>query len=82
MEDRVAMQVEQTEPYLNDRILPLNTRLDASLLDHNIQVLALEVSRDFDRDLKVGNGLGPFIRQLALLFLLFSFGVCVEALAL
>jgi hypothetical protein len=70
------------QTYLNNCLLPSDPSLDAVLLDHNIEILALEVSWDFDRDLKVSDGLGPFVRQLALLFLLFSFGVCVEALAL
>ena len=68
--------------YLDDGLFSLDAGFHTILLDRNIEVLALEVAGDFDGDLKVGDGLGPFVRELALLFLLFGFGVCVEALAL
>lgn len=68
--------------YLNHSFLPFNPRLNTILPNLHIEILALEVSRHFNRDFEVGDGLGPFVRERALLFLLFGFGGFVEALAL
>ena len=68
--------------HLNDSILPLDPRLHAVLRNLDVQILALEVPGNLNRDLQVGDRLRPFVRKLALLFLLFGFGGFVEALAL
>jgi len=79
---RANEQMVHIETYLDDSLLSFDPSLHGIFLDHNIEVLALEVAGDFDGDLKVGDGLGPFVWELALLFLLFDFGIFVEALAL
>ena len=68
--------------HLNDSILSLDPRFHTILRNLDIQILALEVARDLNRNFQVGDCLRPFVGQLALLFLLFGFGGLVEALAL
>lgn len=79
---RFSAKVVRRIPHLDNSILPLDSRLHAILRNLNIQILALEVPRDLNRDFEVGDRLRPFVGKLALLFLLFGFGGFVEALAL
>jgi hypothetical protein len=69
-------------PNFDDGILAFDPCFYAVLRDLDIEVFALEVGGHFNCDLEVGDSLGPFVRKLALLLLLFGFGGFVEALAL
>lgn len=85
LKKRFAANVDRrvdSSSHLNNRILALDPRLHASLRNLHIQIFALEVPRDLNRDFEVGDRLRPFVGQFALLFLLFGFGGFVEALAL
>ena len=63
--------------YGEDRLLSLDPNDDTLLLDGDIEILSFQGTRDFNRDVYIGDCLDPFVRESGLFFSFLCAGSCL-----